>query len=55
MAAAKKTRTSAKLNMAIRLLAPRGSVVLTGELVGGWLVIKFLLHFERKYLISHGQ
>jgi len=36
-------------------LAPRGSVAFKGELAVGWLLIKTWLHFEPKYLISHGQ
>jgi hypothetical protein len=36
-------------------LAPRGSAEFEGKLAVGWLLIKVLLHFERKYLISNEQ
>jgi hypothetical protein len=55
MAAAKKTMTGTKLRTTIKLFAPRGSVVFEGELAAVWLLIRSMLHFERKYLISHGQ
>jgi hypothetical protein len=36
-------------------LAPRGSGGLAGERSADWLLIRFLLHFEPKYLIRHQQ
>jgi hypothetical protein len=52
----------AKLATTIKLLAPRGSTVaaescdtMAGELAAGWRLIRFLLHFEPKYLIRHQQ